>query len=389
MKLSRDKVRSTSRFARQPSPSVTPSKPNNNLVKIFICDGSKEYRITMEELGLNEESTLLDLHKMIKKTPPIADRIKPSPLNFHKFAELQVNSNASKAITVDNMYLNLLGTCQNDFDVDTTTFEIHIWVRNLLVLLQRQAGFDVVQKGIVQRQSGFDVAEKLFGQYLQNEDAFDEKVLKEWASDNGIDIKLIDRLFNLAIKKVPSYETTNKGLMDPNGINFNYKTIISVLKYTTMEIDEDTYEDTETMNYIFPLFIYRILDLKKIQAIIFGKEYIKINRDNNRKIDNSVPGTKTDLQMYDLNYGKNKIPNLVIEVSLEIIYKKNPVSEPELEPELEPLPEEVPCVPNGFCSISGGKNKRKTITKKKKVNFLKKRKTKVLKKRKTKKRIMK
>jgi hypothetical protein len=389
MKVSSNRVRPTSRFARQNTQSVTPSKPNNNLVKIFICDGSKEYRITMEELGLNEESTLLELHKMIKKTPTIADRIKPSPLNLHKFAELQVNSNASRAITVENMYLNLLGTCQNDFDVDTTTFELHIWVRNLLVLLQRQAVFDVVQKGVVQQESGFVVAQKLFAQYLENEDAFDEEVLKAWASYIGIDIKLIDRLFKLAIKKVPSYETTNKGLMDPNGTNFNYKTIISVLKYTIMEIDEDTYEDTKAMNYIFPLFIYRILDLKKIQDFIFGKEYVKINRANNLNKDNYVPGTKTDLQMYDLDYGKNKIPNLVIEVSLEIIYKKNPVSEPVPEPETEPETEEVQCKAARNCIISGGKNKGKTITKKKKVKILKKRKTKVLKKRKTKKRIMK
>jgi hypothetical protein len=93
--------------------------------------------------------------------------------------------------------------------------------------------------------------------------------------------------------------------------------------------------------------------------------------------------------MYDLDYGKNKIPNLVIEVSLEIIYKKNPVSEPVPEPETEPETEEVQCKAARNCIISGGKNKGKTITKKKKVKILKKRKTKVLKKRKTKKRIMK
>ena len=145
-------------------------------------------------------------------------------------------------------------------------------------------------------------------------------------------------------------------------IGLVYKSTVSVLKYTNTETNEE---------FIFPLFIYRIQDLKKIQEIIFTEQYQIALKAYNANMDRHVENTINDHHYVYAN--KEKKPNLVIEVSLKI-------SEPE--------PVEVQCETTGSCCIQGGK-KRKTITKKKKVKFLKKRKTKVLKKRKTKKRIMK
>ena len=79
-------------------PNNPSSNENNNIVNIVICDGSNKLPITMSELGLNPESTLLDLREVIKTTPTITDRIKASCFNFHKIIWTEVNNLASRCL---------------------------------------------------------------------------------------------------------------------------------------------------------------------------------------------------------------------------------------------------------------------------------------------------
>ena len=203
------------------------------------------------------------------------------------------------------MYLDLFGNCNNDLDVNITSFKIHIWARNLLILL-------------IQEQK-FEIAQDFFVFYFESLNSFTYNILIDWIRFKKFDMGFI-RLYNLAInaERDPLYETKYKklSLIDPH--EFNNYMYIPVLKYTTIQIDEETGQKIE-MDYNFPLVIYRIQDLKKIRAIIFEKEYYKINYINSRNRDNHVPGTKTDLQMYDENYLENKKPNFVIQISLQTI----------------------------------------------------------------------
>jgi len=363
MKVTRNTVRSTSKFVNQNTEPVTVLNAN-----IAICNGSEKIPITTSELGLNEETTLFNLQKMMKNTSTVTDRIKASFFNFRKTIGLAAVY--KEELIVYNMYLNLFGNCENDFNVNTTAIEIEIWAGNLLILLIKQ--------------KKFKIAQEFFEHYLPNKINYTYQKLQIWAEsskDKDIPITFIKPLFDLArnSQEDPKYEKNNKGLMNPNHNNFNYNTNVSVLEYTGIKINEFTGQE-EVKDYIFPLAIYRIKDLKKIQDIIFDVESDKVRDANNRDINNSVPKTKTDLN----EYNQFKRPNLVIQVRLKTIGDIEPKPEPELEE--ESLPEEVSCVPNGFCIIAGGKNKRKTIKRKKVNKFaLKKRKTKVLKKRKTKK----
>lgn len=314
------------------------SNANNNPVNIIICDGSNQFQITMSELGLNQNSSLLDLYKKIKDTPTITDHINTSCFNFHKIVGLQVNNAVSRCLNIekyryivkiDNMYLSLFDNCVNDLDVNTIQFVIHKWVGNLLILL--------IQK------KNFDLAQQVFNIYIVNpenpgyfytkiESLLGEQLSLFYLATNGNSDKIDNN--------EDDYEKNNKGLLYPNGIQD--KTYMLVLEYINEEKNE---------THIFPLSIYRIQDLKKIQEIIFNEQYQNVMNYYNRT-GIMKKNTKTDFYVYQ----QEKTPGLVLQISLEI-----------------------------DRGINGGK----TITKKKKVKFLKKRKTNVLKKRKTKKRIMK